>query len=93
MRITWDEAKAARNLSKHGVSFELAATVFEDPHSRSVTDRMIDGEQRWHTLGAAAGGVLLLVVVHSWGDDRGDEEIRIISARRATPKERRLYER
>ena len=54
---------------------------------------MIDGEQRWHTLGAAAGGVVLLVVVHTWGDERGNEEIRIISARRATARERRLYER
>ena len=93
MRVRWDKAKAAQNVEKHRVSFDLAATVFDDPYSRTVFDRIVGGEERWHTLGAAIGGIVLLIVVHTWHDNEGEEIIRIISARRATPKERRDYER
>jgi uncharacterized protein len=90
-RFEWDDAKNAANLRKHKVSFETACEVFDDPLHRSVADRTEDGEQRWNTTGMV-GGVVLLIVAHLWRDDRDGETIRIISARKATRKERRDYE-
>ena len=92
MRFEWDDEKARINQQKHHVSFETAREVFADPLHRSVQDRIEDGEQRWNTIGMV-GGVVLLIVAHTWRDDHGDEVIRIISARKATKKERRDYER
>ena len=84
----WDPAKAASNLEKHGVSFAEAATVFFDPLSLTVPDPMHStGEQRFVITGLSYQR-RHLVVVHS---DRGDR-IRIISARLATPSERKKYE-
>ena len=95
IRFEWDEAKNLANRRKHGVSFEEASQVFHDPLYVSVKDRIESGEQRWQTLGLV-GGLLLLVVAHTVGEEHGEgttvEVIRIISARRATPKERRRYE-
>ncbi len=91
MRFEWDETKNAANLRKHKVSFELACEVFDDPLQRSVADRTEDGEQRWNTTGMV-GGVVLLIVAHLWRDDHAGDVIRIISARKATRKERRHYE-
>ncbi len=89
MRYAWDEEKNRRNRAKHGVSFETAQLVFEDPFSLSVNDEGVAGEQRWHTLGSI-GGIVVLLVVHTSEEDTGT--IRIISARKATPQERRRYE-
>lgn len=90
MRFIWDEHKNRRNLLKHKVSFETAALVFNDPHAVSVQDRLVEGEDRWQTLGLIAG-VVVLLVAHSI-EFQGDEEIiRIISARKATPRERKIY--
>jgi len=88
----WDEAKAASNLRKHGIQFEKAVAVFEDPFSITEQDRIEDGEYRWQTVGMA-GGALLLLVAHTinTGDDT-IEIIRIISARKANKKERARYE-
>jgi uncharacterized DUF497 family protein len=87
MGWTWDPIKAATNRRKHGVSFEVAAFVFGDPLILSQPDPHPDGD-RWQSLGAVGGVVLF--VVHTWPDDESDG--RIISARRATPHERRNYE-
>jgi uncharacterized protein len=91
MRYVWDEGKSRRNLAKHRVSFETATLVFEDPHSISRLDVIVDGEERWQTLGLA-GGILVLLVAHTDYEEDGELVIRIISARRATPRERRMYE-
>jgi len=98
VRYEWDERKNAQNRRKHGgISFELAALVFEDPHCLVVPDRVDEsGELRWHAIGAAsiepsAGDVLL--VVHTWRENRdGEETIRIISARRADKNDYRRYQ-
>lgn len=92
IRFEWDEKKAARNLAKHGVSFELAALVFADPYAMTVQDRIENFERHWQTLGMAAGQLLLLVA-HVVGEDvDGTEVIGIISARKADRKERLRYE-
>ncbi|MFO7542356.1 MAG: BrnT family toxin [Thiobacillus sp.] len=90
--FSWDNAKNARNQRKHGVGFEAATLVFDDPWHISRLDRIEDGEQRWQTLGTA-GSVVLLLVAHTWHEaESGAEHIRIISARRATQLERKIYE-
>jgi uncharacterized DUF497 family protein len=91
MRFEWDERKNRRNRTKHRFSFELASRVFDDPHSLSWLDRIEDGEERWHTLGSI-GGIAVLLVVHTFREESGDEVIRIISARKASPQERQVYE-
>jgi len=84
----WDEEKAAKNLTNHGVSFSEASTVFADPLSRTISDPLhSEGEDRFVVLGQS-GLQHTLVVVHTF---RG-ETIRIISARTATSRERRDYE-
>ena len=85
----WDSRKAKSNQSKHGVSFEEASTVFGDPLSLTIADPAHSrlAEERSVTIGSSYLG-RLLVVVHR--DD--DENIRIISARRATRRERKDYE-
>lgn len=62
---SWDEAKNLSNQHKHGVSFEIARLVFDDPLHISRQDRIENGEQRWQTLGMA-DGVVLLLVAHTW---------------------------
>jgi uncharacterized protein len=90
--FSWDDDKNASNLAKHGVSFEAAKLVFDDPLHISRQDRIENGEQRWQTIGLVANCVLLLVA-HTWVDeDDGTEHIRIVSARRATKIERKVYE-
>ena len=91
MRFVWDEKKSRLNLAEHRISFETAALVFEDLHSISHFDRMKDEEERWQTLGVA-GGAAVLLVAHSDYEESGEEVIRIISARKATPRERKIYE-
>ena len=95
-RFEWDEAKNLSNQRKHdGVSFEEARHVFEDPLHVSVQDRIEGDEQRWQTVGAVQGFIILVVArTLTEENDDGDslEIIRIISARRATPRERRRYE-
>ena len=95
-RFTWREAKNLSNQRKHdGLSFEIAARVFLDPLHLSVQDRIEDGEQRWQTLGQV-GGVTVLLVAHTFTEegptDAPVEVIHIISARRATRRERIRYE-
>lgn len=88
MKFEWHNAKAAANLRKHGVSFDEAATVFEDTLSHVFPDSdHSDAESRFLIIGLAHTG-RILVVSHT---DRG-ENVRIISAREATRKERIFYE-
>ena len=91
MRVEWDERKNHTNYQKHGVRFELAQEVFDDPLALSKLDRVEAGEERWHTLGMVEG-IVLLLVTHTVRDDQGEEVLRIISARKATAHERRHYE-
>ncbi|MBT9330586.1 BrnT family toxin [Paracidobacterium acidisoli] len=88
----WDEAKAESNRRKHGVTFEEAMIVFDDPNAVFVEDRMVDGELRWHVIGFAAGTTLLLVAhtLHA-APNESKEIVRLISARPATRRERILY--
>ncbi len=85
MELEWDEAKASANLLKHGVAFADAIGVLEDPEALTVQDDS-DDEERFVTLGFDLLG-RLLVVVYTW---RG-EVVRLISARRASARERRAY--
>lgn len=91
-RFEWDPAKAGSNLRKHRVSFEIATRAFADPFAMSWQDRIEGGEYRWQTLGLVEGYLLLLVAHTFRDDDEGVDVIRIISARRAEPKERKRYE-
>ena len=87
MRFQYDPAKVASNLRKHGVSFADAEGVFYDPLARQRRDPDSEGEERYVAVGLGSAGYLL-VVVYTLRDD----DIRLISARPATPKERRDYE-
>jgi uncharacterized DUF497 family protein len=91
MQFEWHAHKDRRNQLKHRVSFETATLVFSDPHALSLFDRIEGDEERWHTIGMA-GGILLLLVAHTFRGTYGDERIRIFSARKATAQERHAYE-
>lgn len=87
MNFQWNKSKAAINLTKHGVSFEEASTVFDDPLSEFVSDPDHSIEEfRWVITGASDQGRLLVVSF----TERGDKT-RIISAREATRREAREY--
>lgn len=92
MRWTWDNDKNRSNGRKHGLSFETAQLVFDDPLAASRPDRS-SREERLQTVGMI-GGVIVLVV-HTWPEadsETGEEIGRIISARKATAHERKAYE-
>ena len=85
VRFTWDSKKASANLAKHGVSFDEAASVFDDRLSIVVPD--VVHEDRAAVIGFSGRQRVLYVVHVEW-----DENVRIISARKATSHERRDYE-
>lgn len=87
MDYEWDPDKAKLNLKKHGVAFADAVAVLEDDRAMTIRDYAREAEERWVTLGMDGLG-RVLVVVYTW---RG-ERLRMITARRATPAERRQYE-
>lgn len=91
MLFYWDPIKASSNLKKHGISFELAQSVFDDPMHLSVIDGKTVFEERWITIGLSANKQSL-VVVHTYRNVQTEEEVRIISARKATRKEKEQYE-
>ena len=89
MQFEWNPNKAVINIKKHNVSFSEAATVFNDPLAMTFDDPAHSvNEQRFITIGYSNRNQLI-VLSHT---DR-NQKIRIISARKATPKERRFYER
>ena len=92
--FAWDARKTARNLAKHGVSFEEAATVFADPDALEWEDLEHSHlETRFKRLGISIKGrIVILVYSHRKGKD-AKETLRIITARRASPKEREAYAR
>ena len=91
MRFEWDEAKNERNLIKHRVRFETAVLAFDDPYALTQRDESTSNEERWITLGSVSGGIVLFIV-HTGFERQGEEAVRIISARAATPRERKRYE-
>ncbi len=91
MIFEWDEAKDVANQRKHGLSFDDALRVFNDPLRLTRQDRIENGEARWQTIGMM-GRYRIILVAHSFWDDNDNEIIRIISARPVTRHERRDYE-
>jgi uncharacterized protein len=89
----WDERKNEINRRKHGISFETAKLVFDDPEFALLLDRVVEGEVRWHAIGFA--GDILVTVVHTYPEaEAGNEDvIRIISARKSSVPERKIYDR
>ncbi len=88
LTFEWDEKKADDNLRKHGVSFDEAKTVFNDPSSVTIDDPdHSSNEQRYIDIGLSSKGRLIVVSYNERG-----ETIRIINGREATKKEKREYE-
>jgi uncharacterized DUF497 family protein len=84
----WDDAKAASNLAKHGVSFLYARTTFDDPHGIDVVDgRREYAEERSNLIAKSPDGIVLFVTYMERGG-----RIRMISARRASRQERKAYD-
>jgi len=92
VRWAWDPDKNRNNRRRHGLGFEAARLVFDDPLALSLPDPYPDGP-RWRTMGVIGGVVLM--VIHTWPEAEpatGEEVGRIISARKATSHERKAYE-
>ncbi len=92
MYWAWDEEKNRVNKQKHGIGFETAKLVFDDPLMTHRPDSSAD-EERWQTIGLV--GDVVVIVAHTWPKaehETGLEVGRIISARKATTHERRAYE-
>jgi uncharacterized DUF497 family protein len=87
VKVEWDPVKARLNARKHGIALADAVAVLEDETAQTIRDPSSEDEERWITLGMDAFG-RVLVVVYTW---RG-ERVRLISARNASPRERRRYE-
>lgn len=87
MEIEWDPNKADSNLAKHGIAFEEAVSCLLDPNALAREDNAAQGEARWVLVGMSAQARLLTVVYTL----RGEETIRLISARKATRNEAKHY--
>ena len=92
MRFTWSAEKERANIRKHGLDFSFAAPVFADPLAMTAFDRIQNGEERWHTIGAVGGGFKVLLVIYSFPDIDDEEWVRVIGLREATRHERHQYE-
>ena len=90
MEFEWDENKNRSNKAKHGVSFEYACEIWLDPNYIIFEDRVSASEERWIAIGRVDTQIVLLAVHTYRGVD--EEIVRIISARKATPHERRRYQ-
>jgi len=92
MRFEWDAKRNEANIRSHGVSFEEAREVFDDPLQIALLDERFDYfQERWITIGATRRR-RIVVAANLYFDDEDEEIVRIISAREATTKERRQYE-
>jgi uncharacterized DUF497 family protein len=91
----WDRSKDKRNIRKHKLSFRRAASIFHDPNQLTIYDEehSSDDEERWITIGIDSGGVLRTVVNTFLQIEENKREIRLISARKAKPKEIRQYKK
>jgi len=87
MDVEWDAGKAAANFKKHGIRFEEAATSLLDPLALAQEDDISEGEARWVLVGMSTNARLLTVVYTL----RDENQIRLISARKATRKEAAYY--
>jgi uncharacterized DUF497 family protein len=91
IRFEWDDWKAKENIRKHGIKFEDAVSVFDDPLMRLIFQGIVKGEERWLAIGTARN-FLLLLVVHTSEETADTEIVRIISARKLENHERGQYE-
>lgn len=89
MRFSWDPRKAAANFRKHGVSFDEASTAFADPLSITVPDPDHSADEARFLLVGRSLRQRILVVIHA---ERTESDIRLVSARLASRRERRIYE-
>ena len=89
IEFTWDPRKSEANRRKHGFDFAFAVRVFADPLRHMNTEGDEHGEIRWYTIGEIDGGVVR--VTHTICEEGRIEIYRIISARRATPRESKVY--
>ena len=88
MDVVWDTVKAETNFRKHRIRFSDAEFVFYDPMTLAIEDQLVDGEQRFVSVGSdSIGRILIVVYVYRY------DSIRMISARKATPRERKAYEK
>ena len=93
MKFEWDKNKEKSNIQKHGVTFEQASYVFTDQFAlNKYDDKHSEDEDRWVILGKSLNETLLLVV-HTFRDNNNIEFVRIISARKATKKEKQTYQK
>ena len=93
MKFEWDPKKEAINFQNHGITFEQASYVFADPYALNKYDEEhSENEDRWLLLGKSINEVIL-VVVHTFREQDGVELVRIISARKATKRESKEYQR
>ena len=90
IRFEWDPSKNEINRFKHEIDFETATLVFDDVFCVSFVERVVEGEERWHSI-RSVEGLIVLVVVRTYREEGRAEVVRIISARRATAHERKLY--
>ena len=91
MKFEWDTEKEKLNIQKRGITFEQASYVFADPFALSkYDDEHSEDEDRWILLGKSLSESIL-VVAHTFRDDDGAEVVRIISARKATKREKQSY--
>ena len=91
MKFDWDDEKARTNLIKHGVAFDVAIRVFDDPAAISGLHRVVDGEERWRTIGRI-DFTTIFFVGHTWLDEDGEVYVRVITARKANRHEIQGYE-
>jgi uncharacterized DUF497 family protein len=93
MKFEWDKNKEKINIQKHGVTFEQASYVFANKFALNrFDDEHSEDEDRWVLLGKSLSEILLLVV-HTFKNSDGAELVRIISARKATKREKQAYQK
>jgi uncharacterized DUF497 family protein len=91
-QFEWDDVKAVANARKHGVTFEVASTVFRDPQLLTVADlEHGETEERWFSIGWASNGTILAISYLWFESDSETSKIRLVSARSATQAEIRRY--
>jgi len=88
VKFEWDENKRQSNVRKHGIDFQEACEIFNNPMLRRIDDRFEYGEDRWAALGRTHRCVVLVVYI-----ELDEEVIKIISIRKATKNERKTYEK